>query len=1401
MPSRIPVRIDSYTSSRVDAPDPHDILKLLKNKKRIENRVRGDHPPIVNVRVTHVPGDGKCLFHCIATALNTDLNTIQVSLAESLDSIKTHMELKNCGIKGICDIGKADFGYIHYKNIISKYKESNNWKNFTYGGSSEMLLLSKICNGQLRFTTHQISPSFKPQTLSYGSPPARSEKFQIIDIDLFFCHFNGSPNPSAAAGLNHYDLITYELSNGKSFHYWPFNESEEHRKHRYKLINNACIEHNNQLMKTFAQQQLDNDILFHQLVNENENQILPTSNHPVPVNSICKIPDNNPPELSSSGRPIRKCIKKPIIEVNDDGDVEPVHNANDVPPVKSSVQKPKAKNISNQPSVPIPPLAPTKPNENELIIAENISADYIYHQIPIQKTIKFHYKPLFISLCRILFTRYLNARDNKRTGEMILELKRILNLPKSVLAKGSARSTARRLKWLMSHPPDLKHPNGLTPPVRSIHHQSGHLTFNNVSPPNDTDAHDVEEHLARRSIQRACNIVREGDRGCLKRAMKCLLQKSSSLPELDDKLLHEVERLHPADTISLTHSEMNVLRCNALSIPPITSVDLDTLSEIIRTRVNNGSAPGPSGWTGDHLQTIMEDEVCAKGVAALITDIYNGSSSLDEIRDLILGSVLITPKKPNGSLRPIAMGEIFYKTAAHYAMHTIQCAIPYIFPTVQYGISKPGGSVRAAHLIRNVKSLFDISRNEQDTIILSTDFANAFNATSRSRILQSVLKDDRCAKIWPLFYFAYGGNSPLHMFDPETGELWNNFISQNGVRQGDPLAAFAFAHTVQPLYTKINTEVPDVYSVAIQDDLTLIGPAKEVFRAFDILKNESTNYCLNLQNEKCSVLLSKNIIHHDFIVCEANKRQLQVCKDVFKVLGTYIARGPETEQMLRDLYISDVMDHNVMFDRLTHKLMKDQFQIAFALLRSCALPRMNFHTCTAYPHLLSDAAELFDKKIIDCFLKLSNINIEQLNEFTRNQIELPLRIGGMGLRPVHRTMHPAFLSASLLSLTDLIKYCKVEGEQHWSTHPLCTTMDKCIDVISQRLVGANDAVRANILKFDLINQPCAHLWERFKINIESKNRKIKKDLDDLMQFLESGLQQKLVAAIELTMQEKMLLKTDVIDNRSRLVALSTPNAARALTVLPIEPRYTLSTFQMQCALRMRLGLIPKQFMVDADCDCGKSHPYAVEPMHLHSCNRLKGTAFTARHDLIKNGFARALREIGASVIVEPSARAARTSDASSSQPARRADLLYMHAEGCGFIDVSVTHPLINKFKHNQLVPPVSTEQLYAARRAEQHKIKIYEKNGSYNDFPVTPAIFETFGGFGPELTKLLKNVSKFDSSHPTHAVYDRLVSTLAVLLVRGNYALELSGVPKALNHYASEHFTSLRRGAAAIYDA
>src|SRR6185437_1376812 len=113
---------------------------------------------------------------------------------------------------------------------------------------------------------------------------------------------------------------------------------------------------------------------------------------------------------------------------------------------------------------------------------------------------------------------------------------------------------------------------------------------------------------------------------------------------------------------------MSPIPTDSVTALPLASVDPVKLANIISQRCNNGSAPGPSGWTGHHLHTLMQDEECKLGITALLTDICNARFESNDIRRRLLASVLIPASKPNHSIRPIAMGEVFYKATGHYVM-------------------------------------------------------------------------------------------------------------------------------------------------------------------------------------------------------------------------------------------------------------------------------------------------------------------------------------------------------------------------------------------------------------------------------------------------------------------------------------------------------------------------------------------------------------------------------------------------------------------------------------------------------------------------------------------------------------------------------------------------------------
>ena len=78
----------------------------------------------------------------------------------------------------------------------------------------------------------------------------------------------------------------------------------------------------------------------------------------------------------------------------------------------------------------------------------------------------------------------------------------------------------------------------------------------------------------------------------------------------------------------------------------------------------------------------------------LVTMILNGEVR-GRAREVLLTSVLVGIGKPKGGVRPIAIGEVFYKLAALYALRTIRDDIPGALGAGQFALL-PGGAEAAS---------------------------------------------------------------------------------------------------------------------------------------------------------------------------------------------------------------------------------------------------------------------------------------------------------------------------------------------------------------------------------------------------------------------------------------------------------------------------------------------------------------------------------------------------------------------------------------------------------------------------------------------------------------------------------------------------------------------------------
>ena len=124
-------------------------------------------------------------------------------------------------------------------------------------------------------------------------------------------------------------------------------------------------------------------------------------------------------------------------------------------------------------------------------------------------------------------------------------------------------------------------------------------------------------------------------------------------------------------------------------------------------------------------------------------------------------------------------------------------------------------------------------------------------------------------------------------------------------------------------------------------------------------------------------------------------------------------------------------------------------------------------------------------------------------------------------------------------------------------------------------------------------------------------------------------------------------------------------------------------------------------------------------------------------------------------------------------------MMMQYSELFGFADVSVAHPATATLLGAPAcaAPAVASEPLFAAKKREEEKVKIYSGCRAFDGYEVAPVVLETYGGFGPKALAFLRRIAKL-SDEPKEML-DRGIDMLAVALAKGNRVLEHVGIPKA----------------------
>jgi len=135
------------------------------------------------------------------------------------------------------------------------------------------------------------------------------------------------------------------------------------------------------------------------------------------------------------------------------------------------------------------------------------------------------------------------------------------------------------------------------------------------------------------------------------------------------------------------------------------------------------------------VKTLSSDQECLSGLALLLQDITNGTLPRS-IKPFLLSSNLIGLDKNQGqSVRPIAIGEVFYRIAAFRAQQAVRGVACEKLHPIQLGIGTPNGCESIVHNLQHV-----LEQPQQPVASLTIDFANAFNSCLKLFVQYASLK-------------------------------------------------------------------------------------------------------------------------------------------------------------------------------------------------------------------------------------------------------------------------------------------------------------------------------------------------------------------------------------------------------------------------------------------------------------------------------------------------------------------------------------------------------------------------------------------------------------------------------------------------------------------------------------
>ena len=887
---------------------------------------------------------------------------------------------------------------------------------------------------------------------------------------------------------------------------------------------------------------------------------------------------------------------------------------------------------------------------------------------------------LFQDVCRPIFADLERAASCNNMVEMEHLLKELLDVPAHTLSvrRGGRRMesslasqlravTITRVQLPFQHTNGTSDSNADHPQQDSKTDQSGREVKTN-QPACETKVNDVDPRAVRRAV--GLTLTNHASR-----ATRAIYQ--DVLPEVTSAIEEQLVQLHPP----ATDTAIPALPPNAPFVPVLGD---DNFIRLWKKRVANGAAPAVSGFTGDHGLPLLEDTHCLRGLSLLIQLIRNGRLS-EQCRTHLLSCPVIPTVKHAGGIRPVTIGETFYKMAAVVALNDIEEEAVELLGPDQFAL-RPGGPESATIALKVAL---------ETRTGASTDIQNAFNSLDRGLMLRELFAHPTLAPVWRLAHWVYSQPVDLQLFS-SSGVFMRYITAACGPLQGEPFSSFLYCLTTKPLIDAAKAAGgPDVDVIALTDDVTFIGPPDgvAVTRAVKTYERGTTRLNLRFQPRKSTFISFHGQPLSEELLQYAASQDMKIEFECCIIGGTPM--GPHRERVQEEaLRIAHKSQR--FFTALQHEAMTAP--VADRLLRLCGVPRVQFLARVGLFGEYDDALNYFDEEVKQAATLQAGLCDQSGSPQVFTQQAAPLRHAGFAFRAyAHNISLFAAVGAFAGASTILHRLCP-----NGLPPRMAISIVRTIHAVRER-IDERTAARCLPPSTSSANQ-CLHFYA---LTEEGKQAAFR-----LQKTLSMAAAEKLSTT---------LLEASTPVDAARFFACTAPYASAWLSDPFLARPMTDEAHGAACKLRLNQTISSLTM-----CHCG--HNLQNDPWHILS--HKGGGEAGRRHDEIVDRLVDAVHRAGGQAWAEPRQ--------DFWQDRRRTDIFAVMGPKSYHIDVRVTHPTSTSY-----VTVACQGSLKAAEEAAQEKKRRYAAMAHSDGASFVPFIVETYGGFGKDARAFITDLAKF----------------------------------------------------------